>query len=318
MSFIKSLHTKKLRFYATHIFKLLLIPRFYFQDRLASELRVLNQHDLYEINERVSYYCKVNSQFTFNLDSKSYKDLTIFAGRSAPCLDLKQYMRYFRRDLKFDFDFRDHGGSPHQPTFVKCRPLKENNSNYVLMKLNSGRFYDFDKDKRPFIAKADTAVFRGPCHKKHRQTFIENTFRLPNTDIGDTRKSVQAEPYYKSFLSIADQLLNKYIISVEGNDVASNLPWIMASNSLAFMTKPTYEGWFMQGKLIPGYHYVLLKEDYSDLPEKIDYYNHHTDDALFIISNAQKHVAQFHEFKREKLISLLVLKKYFQLSGQIL
>jgi hypothetical protein len=313
---VPKLHTKKLRFYVSHVMRLLL-PRFLLQQRLPSELRALDHYDSREINDRVDYYCKVDSPFTFNHDSKSYKDLTIFAGRSAPCLDLKQYMRYFSSNHKFDFDFRDYGGSPKQPTFVKCRPLRDNNSNSVLMKLNSGRFYDFDKDVVPFIAKADSAVFRGPCHKQHRQVFIENTFRLPNTDIGDTRKSVQAAPYYKSFLSIPDQLRNKYIISVEGNDVASNLPWIMASNSLAFMTKPTYEGWFMQGRLIPNHHYVLLRDDYSDLPEKIYYYNRHTQVALEIIANAQKHVFQFFDHKREKLISLLVLKKYFELSGQM-
>jgi hypothetical protein len=51
--------------------------------------------------------------------------------------------------------------------------------------------------------------------------------------------------------------------------------------------------------------------------KKIDYYNRHTQEALDIISNAQKHVAQFFDHKRERLISLLVLKKYFELSGQM-
>jgi len=44
------------------------------------------------------------------------------------------------------------------------------------------------------------------------------------------------------------------------------------------------------------------------LPEKIEHYNRHTQEALDIISNAHKHVAQFFDHKREKLISLLVLK----------
>jgi hypothetical protein len=73
----------------------------------------------------------------------------------------------------------------------------------------------------------------------------------------------------------------------------------------------------MQGKLIPNYHYVLLRDDYADLAEKIDYYTHHPQDALDIISNAQKHVAQFFDLRRERLISLLILKKYFVQSGQL-
>ena len=69
---------------------------------------------------------------------------------------------------------------------------------------------------------------------------------MPNTDIGDTRKAVDAEEFLELLLAAKSNSKNKFIISIEGNDVASNLPWIMASNSLAFMTKPKFEGWFMQ------------------------------------------------------------------------
>ena len=41
----------------------------------------------------------------------------------------------------------------------------------------------------------------------------------------------------------------------------------------------------------------------------------HTEEALQIIKNANAYVDQFKDFKREKLISLLVLDKYFSLSG---
>ncbi|GIT56603.1 MAG: hypothetical protein Ct9H300mP18_00320 [Candidatus Neomarinimicrobiota bacterium] len=39
-------------------------------------------------------------------------------------------------------------------------------------------------------------------------------------------------------------------------------------------------------------------------------------EALQIINNANAYVDQFKDSKREKLISLLVLDKYFSLSGQ--
>ena len=32
---------------------------------------------------------------------------------------------------------------------------------------------------------------------------------------------------------------------------------------VAVMPKPKYESWFMEGKLIPNYHYILIKDDYS-------------------------------------------------------
>ena len=103
---------------------------------------------------------------------------------------------------------------------------------------------------------------------------------------------------------------------MEGNDVASNLKWVMSSNSLAVMPVPTYETWFMEGTLIPDYHYVAIKSDYSDLEEKLRYYIEHEDEALAIIEQAHQYVAQFKNRRQEKLISLLVMKKYFEQTGQ--
>jgi len=185
------------------------------------------------------------------------------------------------------------------------------------MKLNSGRFYNFISDKTEFSTKKNTAIFRGPCHRPHRQHFIKKCFKMKGVDAGDTRNQTQAGACHKPFTSIEQQLEYKFILSVEGNDVASNLPWIMASNSLAFMTQPVFEGWFMQGKLVPNIHYVLLKDDYSDLEEKIDYFSSNDGEALEIIHNAKKHVSQFFDKENELLISLLTLQRYFEQSGQL-
>ncbi len=118
-------------------------------------------------------------------------------------------------------------------------------------------------------------------------------------------------------MSVPEQLNYKFILSIEGNDVATNLKWAMASNSLCFMTRPKFETWFMEGTLIPAYHYVELKDDYSDLEEKIHYYTHHPDEAKAIVRNANRYVAQFRNESRERLIGMLVLQKYFERSGQL-
>ena len=68
----------------------------------------------------------------------------------------------------------------------------------------------------------------------------------------------------------------------------------------------------MEGKLIPDYHYIEIKEDYSDLIEKVNYYIKHENEALEIIKHAHEYVAQFRNKKREKLISLFVMEKYFE------
>jgi spore maturation protein CgeB len=83
------------------------------------------------------------------------------------------------------------------------------------------------------------------------------------------------------------------------------------------MPRPKYETWFMEGTLIPDHHYVCIKDDYSDLEEKLNYYIEHPDEAQRIIDNAHEFVAQFRNKRREKIISLLVLDKYFRKTGQL-
>ncbi|GAF01816.1 hypothetical protein JCM21142_433 [Saccharicrinis fermentans DSM 9555 = JCM 21142] len=108
-----------------------------------------------------------------------------------------------------------------------------------------------------------------------------------------------------------EQLNYKFILSLEGNDVATNLKWIMSSHSVAVMPTPKYETWFMEGTLIPDYHYIHIKDDYSDLNDKLNYYIHHPEKTEEIRKNANKYIHQFKNKEREDLISLLVLQKYF-------
>ena len=90
----------------------------------------------------------------------------------------------------------------------------------------------------------------------------------------------------------------------------------MSSNSIAIMPRPKYESWFMEGRLQGGVHYIEIKDDYSDLEEKIRYYSTHPEEAKAIIRNAQAFVDQFRDKEREELISLLVLEKYFRHTRQ--
>ena len=90
----------------------------------------------------------------------------------------------------------------------------------------------------------------------------------------------------------------------------------MSSNSLCFMRKPRYETWFMEGKLIPNFHYVLLKDDFSDILDKIEYFLSNPEEAKFIIKNANEHVDIFRNKKIETLLNYKVMEKYFEFSKQ--
>lgn len=72
----------------------------------------------------------------------------------------------------------------------------------------------------------------------------------------------------------------------------------------------------MEGRLKAGVHYIEIKDDFSDLEEKIQYYSQHIDEAETILQNAHEFVRQFFDKPREELIAILVMQKYFELTGQ--
>ena len=71
----------------------------------------------------------------------------------------------------------------------------------------------------------------------------------------------------------------------------------------------------MEGCLKPNYHYIEIKPDFSDLEERLTYYIAHPEQAEAIIAHAHAYVDQFRNQRRERLISLLVLKKYFDFTN---
>ena len=68
--------------------------------------------------------------------------------------------------------------------------------------------------------------------------------------------------------------------------------------------------------LIPDYHYIEIKDDYSDFEEKIDYYNNHPDEAKAIIRNANEYAAGFRNRQFEKLAALATFDRYFKFTNR--
>jgi hypothetical protein len=307
----------KLPYYLRNVIKLL-IPEVLYQKKLLSVLKDIPVSEMEYIESRVNYYNKLTNRFSLNQNAIDIKSFKKNEKKKTYYFDLLEYLRYFPLNYKFNYLFGDIIHIPPYPAFVKSRPIEGGNQNSVLMKLNKIRHFIFVNDKLSFNEKKDMAVFRGQCFKSKRIKFVQDYYNHPLCNVGQTNidpKNPDA-PWIKHRLSIANQLQYKFIVSIEGNDVASNLKWIMSSNSLVIMPKPKYETWFMEGTLIPNYHYILIKDDYSDFEEKINYYLKHQDEAIQIIRNANRFVEQFKNPWREDIISLLVLKKYFELSGQ--
>ena len=278
------------------------------------------------IRHRVNYYCKLDQKFTLkkiSLCNNGHHKTHIIANKSAWFSDMNTTYRYdflkvlllFPRSFLTASTMGDVTFVPEVPSVVKSRPIRCENSNSVLLKLDSARHFKFINDTKAFESKKNRLVWRGVARQKHRKDFLERHFSNPLCDVAQVNSP--GDLAYGERMSIEEQLNYKFILCIEGNDVATNLKWAMSSNSLCFMPKPKYETWFMEGQLKPGVHYVELADDYSDVDEKINYYSSHADEALHIINKAHQHVALFQDERREDLISMLVMEKYFHLSGQL-
>ncbi len=310
----------------------LAIPDIYYRSRREKKLTKARFRPDYDyMLQRVSYYIRIRNSWKIsgrdNLTrSRSWIHYTGAVGNyrrkmfhTAYYFDQHDVTRWFPPHLRWNFCPGDVYFTPEVPTVVKSRLLAADNQNSVVLKLDKLRHFMYVHDTKPFREKKDCAIFRGKIRQSRLRTlFLQKFFEHPMCDCGVVGKNEGCpDEWMTEKKTIREHLDYKFIIALEGNDVASNLKWVMSSNSLAVMTRPTCETWFMEGTLIPNYHYVEVKEDFSDFEEKLRYYINHPEKAEEIIRHAHEYVDQFRNDEREELLQLMVMERYFELSGQL-
>lgn len=301
--------------YYTKAYARELTPKFLCRCRREPLLHALTtRSDIDYIKQRIDYYCRLNAPVALDNESTTLGEHRRSKSK-VYYFDSYEFTRYFPDHLRWHFLEGDITHVPDQPTIVKSRPLGGDNRNSVLLKLDKIRHFIFVNDRQPFSTKRDKAIFRGKvAGKESRIRFMQMYFGSDICDCGDVGKSTDIPTaWHTQKKTIREHLDYKFVMALEGNDVANNLKWIMSSNSIAVMPRPTCETWFMEGTLIPNYHYIEIQPDFSDLQERLQYYIEHNDEAEQIIRHAHAFVAQFRDKTRERLIALGVLDKYLKL-----
>ena len=209
--------------------------------------------------------------------------------------------------------------------FIKNRIIGLNKRTILLKCLNEERHWSFinkihlyDID---FELKNNNCIWRGvatgihrsddyPNRKKLVSTYYNNkTFNIGYTSLVFYKDQLDVK-FLKNKMTLKDQLKNKFIISVEGNDVSSGLKWQLYSNSVVLMPKPTCTSWLMEDKLVPGVHYILLKDDFSDLEEKYNWALNNLEKCKKIAENATTYMKQFLDEENENKIQIEMIKRY--------
>ena len=215
----------------------------------------------------------------------------------------------------------DHNSLDNIPA-VMSKSRLVNDVDTILLRLNYERHWGLvnkvSKMDIPWKAKNSKIIWRGATTGQiHnlRQTLVEKYYNHSNKNIDVGLNLIvqgQSNKYKKSSLSPKEMLKSKFIVSIEGNDVASGLKWQMFSNSVVFMPKPLTESWFMENLLIPYYHYIPLNNDLSDLEKQYNWALRNQEKCKKIVDNAKLHVKQFLNEEYELSLMTKIFDKYFQ------
>lgn len=215
-----------------------------------------------------------------------------------------------------------------QPVFVKSRLVADRDAPSVLLPLDHERHWRdlavVDAHDIPFADKASdlvwrggtTGVFRGggpgyPYSSRFhialvppragRDVAYSEIVQIDRTGADVPMEAIRAR--LRPPLGIAEQLRARFLLSLEGNDVATGLKWMLHSNSTVVMPHPTCESWACEGALVPFEHYVPVRDDLSDLDEVQDWCCGHLRDCEEIARNGKRFIAGFLDRRRERDLS---------------
>lgn len=216
------------------------------------------------------------------------------------------------------------------PTLVKSRPITERGCS-ILMNMNFARHFkpvfEIDSQDIKFEDKKDVLIWRGGCtgygfgndipfRTVSRQNLVEMYYNSPSSvlDIGlaefNRKKYNDFTAYEKPSLNIEDQLTYKFILSVEGNDVATNLKWILKSNSVPVCPPFAIQSWILEDRLIPYEHFLPIRKDFLDLEDKIEWAIHHPKICKQMVNNGKQYIHQFLDMKTEEQVRKTILFRY--------
>lgn len=186
-------------------------------------------------------------------------------------------------------------------------------------------------DVEPLSSKKSVAFFRGSCTGSGRTLFTNQRLRLftfaheLQSDLLDVRcTSLNNKRLRKHYLEtvgelipssinfpvsdtfyvpMSEQIRHKYLIYVEGHCAACRLGIMLSSGCVILKVNSSTvasELWFTS-KLNDFEHYISIREDFSDLIEKIEYLENNQDVAQDIANNARKFWEQ--NLSHESLLS---------------
>lgn len=241
----------------------------------------------------------IDAPFVFDCDAvrvpKDHRMLTYWRDTRRFCALLSN-----ATSRRFAVSWGDHSDFVVRvPTLVKSRVIGA--TGLAVVPLNTARHWTLPTTAHvPWAKKREEIVWRGATtgYGDLRRRFVDSLSAAGYDVRFDRVVQGRAEWARSAFtgastlgrsLSLDEMLRYKYLLMLEGNDVATGLKWAMASNSVVVMPRPTKETWLFEGLLRPYVHYVPL-DDPADAPGVLRWMRAHDAECANISANARKWV----------------------------
>ena len=206
-----------------------------------------------------------------------------------------------------------------EPTLAKSR-LRNARVPGILLKLNPGRHWGFLSEPPPLSARLswaerkDALIWRGTSATGRCAGCTNVRQRFVDELAGRSPEGIDVAFGEDSHMSEDDMRQYRYTLSLEGNDVATDLKWKLASGLVVLMPTPTTESWLMEFALQPGVHYVAV-ETPADVPVKLAELRARPEEAERISGAARAWMAPFADVEEEAKLQRKVLRKVVALVG---
>ena len=293
------------------------------------------------INKQIPFLYQnyiIHSKHNSNLDKLGDYWLK-FINDMNSCLSISNKLKDYEYITHFsDWNFQRHtdDSSYNLPTICKvitqCNhspitnqfitlPLEQDSFFYINSFIRNGKL----EQDIPFYQKDNKLVWRGtnsgiyPINncKSSRYDIIkryrnhkECDFQFTNINYNYKPFECEEELYNGNWLSREELLKHRCIVSIEGNDRASNIYWALLSNSAVITNPFSTRSWFMEELLVPWIHYIPVKHDWSDLIEKWKWSCNHPEKTHKIAINGQQFMKQFSNIHLENEVIKQVLLWY--------
>jgi len=174
-------------------------------------------------------------------------------------------------------------------------------------------FKKVDENDIAFDEKQSVCVYRGNIKNGSVYNFkkYENKNDMNQRSyLKKIKDRINNFDYSDDFKSIEEQLKFKYILDVDGySNTWDATVWKLYSGSVLLKTESIWKQWYYDD-LIEWVHYVPIKNDFSDLNDKIKWCIDNDEKCKEIIKNSRKFVIEKLNWNKTKNDTIDIFKKY--------